>query len=58
MLHGSNPSSLFNQGFVVAVLVLLLSLAMFGTLLCLKGLFWDDWTVGVRTFVVGAPLSM
>ena len=31
---------------------------MFGTLLCLKGIFLDDWTIGVGMFVIGAPLSM
>ena len=58
VLHGSNPSSLINQAFFVSALAVLLTLAMFGTLLCLKGIFLDDWAVGVRAFVVGVPLSM
>ena len=58
VLHGSNPSSLINQAFLASVSAVLLTLATFGTLLCVKGIFLDDWSLGVRTFVVGAPLSM
>jgi hypothetical protein len=58
VLHGSNPSSLLNQAFFVAALAVLLTLAMFGTLLCVKGVLLDDWAVSVHTFVVGASLSM
>jgi hypothetical protein len=57
-LHGANQAGLVNQGLVGAVVALLVALLVFGTLLCGKGLFLDDWSLGWSTFVVGAPLAM
>ena len=58
MLHASNPGSLINLGLVTSCVAILLTTAMFGTLLCVKGIFLDDWTLGPGMFVVGAPLSL
>ena len=46
LLHASNPGSLINLGLVTSCVAVLLTVAMFGTLLCVKGIFLDDWTLG------------
>jgi hypothetical protein len=58
LLHASNPGSLISLGLVTSCVAVLLTVAMFGTLLCVKGIFLDDWTLGPGMFVVGAPLSL
>jgi hypothetical protein len=58
MLHASQPGNLFNFALITSCVAILLTTAMFGTLLCAKGIFLDDWTLGPGMFVVGAPLSL
>jgi hypothetical protein len=58
VLHGSNPASLINLSLVTSAVAVPLTLTVFGTLLCLKGIFLDDWTIGVGMFIIGTPLSM
>ncbi len=58
VLHGSHRSNLVAQGFVMAGVAVLLTMTLFGTLLCLRGIFLDDWSLSARLFVLGAPLAM
>jgi hypothetical protein len=57
-LHAANPGALINLGFVVAVVAVLLTLATFGTCLCGKGIFLDDWSMGPGMFVLAWPFSL
>jgi len=58
VLHSSNPASLIHLAIVSAAVALLLTLVAFGTLLCVKGVFLDDWSIGPGMFLVGAPLAL
>ncbi|MHB8971476.1 MAG: hypothetical protein ACYC3X_08205 [Pirellulaceae bacterium] len=58
LLHASNPGSLINLGLVTSCVAILLTVAMVGTLLCVQGIFLDDWTLGLGMFVIGVPLSL
>lgn len=58
ILHAANPGALINLGLVAAGMAVLLTLAVFGTLLCGKGIFVDDWSLGPGMFVVAGPCSL
>ncbi|MHB0956998.1 MAG: hypothetical protein ACYC0X_13750 [Pirellulaceae bacterium] len=58
MLHSSHSGSLIHLGLVMACVAVLLTAAVFGMLLCVKGIFLDDWTLGLGMFIIGAPLSL
>lgn len=58
VLHAANPGALINLGLVVASVASLLTLATFGTCLCVQGIFLDDWSLGRGMFVVAWPFSL
>lgn len=58
VLHAANPGALINLGLVVSCVAVLLTLATFGTCLCVQGIFLDDWSLGFGMFVVAWPFSL
>lgn len=58
VLHAANPGALINLGLAVACVAVLLTLATFGTCLCVQGIFLDDWSLGRGMFVVAWPFSL
>lgn len=58
VLHAANPGALINLGLVVAFVAVLLTVATFGTCLCVQGIFLDDWTLGRGMFLLAWPFSL
>jgi hypothetical protein len=58
MLHSAGAGNLIYLALVVWLSSCLLALALFGTLLCVQGVFFDNWSLGSRIVLYGAPLAM
>ena len=58
MLHGSAGGNLLNLSLTSGLLAVFLALSLFGTMLCLQGIFFDNWSLGKGILVIGTPLSL
>jgi hypothetical protein len=58
LLHGPSGGDLLIRWVVLALFNSAALLFLFGTLVCLQGIFLDDWTPGRWFFVAGFALSL
>jgi hypothetical protein len=58
MLHGPVGGSLIYLGFMSSLLAFLMTGVIFGSIVSLRGVLMDDWSVKNSLFLVGLPAAM